>query len=566
MLQRASTLNALAEVDYEAVFQLKREYTECLFAEKGEKTLASAAFKKFFEKNEKWLFPYACFCFLRDKYHTSEMAKWQHFANYDREDLLAFMEKNADAKQSIQYWYFLQFLLNEQMLDAKKYAKSKGVALKGDIPIGISRNSVEAWTEPQLFNLDVQTGAPPDDFSVNGQNWGFPTYNWNAMALNGFAWWKNRFGKMAEFFDAYRIDHILGFFRIWEIPESSVQGLLGYFSPALPYSEEELRQHGFDFNAKQHTTPFIHENVLNDFFGEYTSEVINTFLVPTNWQRFELKDFCDTQRKIARLFEGKTDEKSLHIRDGLFSLCNEVLFVVDKNAPHRFHPRISAQYSCAYRSLDNGQKDAFNRLYDEFFYHRHNNFWREQAMQKLPQLIAATQMLVCGEDLGMIPDCVPKVMRDLQILSLEIERMPKGYGKLYENLATIPVLSVCTTSTHDMSPLRLWWRENRENTQRYYNEILQQSGEAPSELSTELAGQIIKNHLFSPAMLAVLPLQDLLAASPTLRNPHPETERINIPANPQHYWRYRMHLSLEDLLNATDFSKEIKHWTEEAGR
>ncbi|GHV43427.1 4-alpha-glucanotransferase [Bacteroidia bacterium] len=565
-VQKAENLDKLPQIDYESVFLLKKEYFSKLFEQDGKKTLASKNFKDFFQKNEYWLFPYACFCYLRDTFGTSEIARWGENKIYNKEELAGQITENVDMQQVVNLQYFVQYLLHEQLLEVKQYAHSKGIILKGDIPIGISRNSVEAWTEPQYFNLDTQTGAPPDDFSLTGQNWGFPTYNWDEMAKDGFGWWKNRFRKMSDYFDAYRIDHILGFFRIWEIPAHSVQGLLGYFSPALPFAEDEIRREGLNFNYDFMTKPFIHEYFLGEIFGDYTSEVINAFLTPTDWQRFALKDFCDTQQKIRLIFDGKTDEKSTKIRDGLYALCNEVLFIADKREPHKFHPRITAQFSFVFRSLDDGQKAAFNRLYDNFFYHRHNDFWYGKAMQKLPALIAATQMLVCGEDLGMIPDCVPAVMRELQILSLEIQRMPKDSGKLFENLNHIPYLSVCTTSTHDMSPLRLWWAENQQNTQRYYNEILWRGGGAPQDCTAEIAGQIVRNHLASPAMLVVLPLQDWLAMSDELKNPDPTAERINVPANPQHYWRYRMHLPIEQLIDAEGFHNHVKLLLEITGR
>lgn len=556
--KRAADLNVLPELDYEAVFALKKEYAASLFAERGNETLNSPEFKFFFESNKHWLFPYACFCYLRDQYQTADMQRWEKNTRYNADFLKKQIEENPAMKSSVEHSYFVQYLLHVQLSEVKDYAHEKGIILKGDIPIGISRNSVEAWTEPHLFNMDTQTGAPPDDFSVNGQNWGFPTYNWDEMRRTDYQWWKNRFRKMADYFDAYRIDHILGFFRIWEIPAHSVQGLLGYFSPALPFSEDEIRNEGVYFDENRMTKPFIHEYFLHDIFGDYVSDVVDSFLNSVEWQRFELKDICDTQQKIKTIFEGKTDEKSLRIRDGLYALCNEVLFVHDKKEPHKFHPRISAQFTYSYRSLSDEQKTAFNRLYDYFFYYRHNEFWRNQALEKLPELIRSTKMLVCGEDLGMIPDCVPSVMCELQILSLEIQRMPKENNKLFENLSTIPYKSVCTTSTHDMSPLRLWWTENPETTQRYYNEVLLWHGKAPEECTSDIALQIIKNHLASPAMLTILPLQDWLAISDELKNPDPAAERINVPAVAQHYWRYRMHLTLEELIKASSFNSMVK--------
>ena len=556
--QKASELNRLEMLDYEQVLALKEMYLNDLFKETGTKTLKSKEFKAFFTNNEAWLFPYACFTHFRDKYQTADYSVWKTFNRYSKKDLEAALAQDAEMKRDVELAYFTQYLLHIQLSAVKQYAHENELVLKGDIPIGISRNSVEAWVEPHLFNLDTQTGAPPDDFSVFGQNWGFPTYNWDEMAKDGYQWWIKRFRKMADYFDAYRIDHILGFFRIWEIPQHSVQGLLGYFSPAIPFSVEEMNARGLHFDEQRMTKPYIHEYFLSDFFGEYTQEVIDNFLNPVNWQVYELKDFCNTQVKIKASFEGKNDEKSNRLREGLYGLCNEVLFVRDKRDLNTFHPRITAQYTYSYKDLDNNAKEIYNRLYNHFFYERHNDFWKNQALRKLPALISSTDMLVCGEDLGMIPDCVPDVMRELQILSLEIQRMPKDPQKKFENLSVIPYMSVCTTSTHDMSPIRLWRLEDRGVTQQYYNEILWKQGPAPEDCTPEICKQIVMNHLNSPAMLTILPLQDWLSINGNIRRENPNEERINIPAVAQHYWQYRMHLTLEELLQAEELNGEIK--------
>jgi 4-alpha-glucanotransferase len=564
--REAGELNALENVDYDRVLALKWRYIKDLFNQSGANILKSKDYQIFYKQNEEWLFPYACFSYLRDKYKTANFRKWKTNSAFDKKKLIKLSETDKDAKTHIELLCFTQYLMHRQLVDVKEYAHQNEVILKGDIPIGISRDSVEAWVEPHLFNLDVQTGAPPDDFSFFGQNWGFPTYNWEEMAKDGYRWWLKRFRKMADYFDAYRIDHILGFFRIWEIPLSSVQGLLGYFSPALPFTADEIRSYGLWFDEDRMLKHYIHENFLGNIFGSYVPEVIEKYLRPTGWQRFELKEEFDTQAKIKAYFTGNDDDKSNYIRDGLYSLCNEVLFVRDKREPYKFHPRITAQYNYSYKDLDDGAKDAFNRLYNEFFYRRHSQYWRDQAMTKLPMLISSTSMLVCGEDLGMIPESVPSVMNELQILSLEIERMPKEREVLFNGLHHLPYLSVCTTSTHDMSPLRLWWKEDRQVTQQYYNQVLWKQGAAPEECTSDLCAQIVGNHLYSPAMLAILPLQDWLSIDDKLKRPVAGDERINIPAISQHYWRYRMHLTLEELLEATDFNRRVKSMVGSSGR
>ncbi len=557
----AKKLNALKKVDYEKALRLKWKYCRELFHQEAENVLTSTAYRAFYKENESWLFPYCCYCYLRDKYNTVDFENWDEFAHYDYAQLKRMLRKDDTARREIDFYSFIQYLLHCQLSEVKEYAHKKGVALKGDIPIGVHRHSVDVWTNPELFNRDTQMGAPPDDFSVFGQNWGFPTYNWPAMEKENYTWWKRRFQKMADYFDAYRIDHILGFFRIWEIPTDAVQGLLGQFSPALPYTPDELVAAGIPFDEERMAKPFIHENFLSVFFGEYTEEVIHLFLEPIGKQQFRLKPFCNTQLKIKNLFRGHYDAKANRIRNGLTELCAEVLFVRDRQEIRKFHPRIAAQFTYSYRYLDNAVKQAYNRLYDDFFYHKHNDFWRKQAMKKLPPLISATSMMACGEDLGMVPQCVPAVMQELQILSLEIQRMPKTAHTLFSDLKHLPYLSVCTTSTHDMSPIRAWWEENKEVTQRYYNHVLGHEGEAPDECTPELCREILELHLQSSSLWVIIPWQDWIAINGELRYPDPHAERINIPANPKHYWQYRMHISLDSLLKEDCFNTVMREMT-----
>lgn len=467
-------LNALAEVDYERVNALKHEYLRKIYAEQGEKTFASKPYKKFFEKNGWWLKPYA-------EYSS---------------------ERSGDGDAG--YWYFVQYHLDKQLREARNYAHSKGVILKGDIPIGISRTSVDARSNPELFNMEFSAGAPPDDFAVLGQNWGFPTYDWERMAEDGYGWWKARFVKMSDFFDAYRIDHILGFFRIWEIPCRAVNALLGHFNPAMPMDGEEIRSCGFDFDPELHTAPV-----------------------------------------------DKTDN---------------VLFVEDPRRPGFYHPRIAAQNTELYKSLSQREQNAYNRLYDDFFFRRHNDWWRSEALRKLVPLTSSTRMLVCGEDLGMIPACVPDVMRELQILSLEIERMPKAYGVEFGNPAEYPYLSVASPSTHDMSNIRLWWSEDAGRRRRYYNNIMGIEGEAPEDCTTDICECILQRELSAVSMFTIVPLQDWLSISSRLRRRNPAEERINDPSNPDQNWNYRMHITLEELLAADDFNTHLHNLIKSSGR
>lgn len=559
-------LNALDKIDYEKVNDFKINYLRQIFNQEGEKMMKTAEYKAFFQDTELWLVPYAQYSYLRDKNGTADFNQWPDHQVWDEAERKALADPKTAAYKNVAFFYFVQFVLDRQMQEAHEHAKTKGVILKGDIPIGVNRNGCDVWTEPKYFNLNGQAGAPPDDFSANGQNWGFPTYNWFEMLKDGCQWWNRRFKNMARYFDAYRIDHVLGFFRIWEIPVHSVHGLLGQFAPALAMSREEIESYGLHFQEDRFIRPFITDWVLDRVFHERAGEVKEKYLDRLDDERYQMKPEVDTQRKVEALFADATDEKELWLRDGLYALISDVLFVRDHTNPGVFHPRISAQLDFIYESLYDNDKAAFNRLYNDYFYRRNNQFWYQEAMKKLPKLVQATRMLVCAEDLGMVPDCVPWVMDELKILSLELQSMPKDPSVKFGHLSRNPYRSVCTISSHDMPTLRMWWDENVQRTQEYYNTMLYRQGPAPHPLPGWLASDIISRHLTSPSMLCILSIQDWLATDEALRLPDADAERINIPANPKHYWRYRMHLNIEDLAADKRFVQSITEMISQSGR
>ena len=420
-------LNALAELDYPRVFQAKMKYIRKAFKTRGAKDMDTPGFKKFVQENEYWLEEYAQFCAKRDSLEP-------------------------------EYYRWMQWHLDKQFAAEVKYARSKGVSLKGDLPIGVSSDSAEAYWHPELFNLDSTAGAPPDYFSTDGQNWGFPTYNWEEMAKDDFAWWKARLRKMSEYFDAFRIDHILGFFRIWEIPAGIRSGLAGHFNPALPYSPEEIY--------------------------------------------------------------------NMHLPiDGLFH--------EDPRHPGMYQPLINP----ASQNLPQWQQERFGALYNDFFYHRHDEFWRRNAERKLPELLGATGMLACGEDLGMVPDCVPGVMDHERILSLRMRGM--------ENEGPWKQLSVCATSSHDMETLRMQCDHDPE----------------PWEVRN-----MLWEFLASPSMLAIFPLQDWVALDKRFRRADRNVERINYPADSDNHWKFRIHFNLNELMQESELNVAVTGLLKDSSR
>ncbi len=593
-LKKQKELNALGAIDYEAVLQTKWDIIRQLYDLQKADWIKDADYQTYYESNKHWLAPYAVFCWLRDVNGTADFGQWPKYSVFKPEEIQQLLTplhpehpvnpvKNKDSNpgnpvknkeksvnsvntaDQIGLHLFVQWQLHLQLKAAADYAHANGLSLKGDIPIGIYRYSCDAWVAPDLYDMNAQAGAPPDDFAEKGQNWGFPTYNWAKMKADGFAWWRQRFEQMSLYFDAFRIDHILGFFRIWSIPMDAIEGILGQFVPAIPVTEDEFRKAGIGFDHDRLCRPYITEKVLQEIFNSEAALVAGEFLVARPDGRFDLKPEFDTQRKVKAWMKTQPPNDFLGlVRDGLYSLISNVILLESPSGGFAF--RFGIEKTTSFQHLPEGVKGTLKSMYVNYFYRRQDDFWQREAMEKLPALKAATEMLICGEDLGMVPACVPDVMKELGILSLEIQRMPKAAESTFFHPKDAPYLSVVTPSTHDMSTLRGWWEEDRALTQRFYNEMLQRSGEAPYYCEAWVNKILLEQHFHSPAMWAIFQLQDLLGMDAKLRRENPNEERINIPANPKHYWRYRAHIALEDLMTAEGFNEAIQKMVVESGR
>ena len=539
-LRQQRELNALQYSDFEAVDRVKNGYVHHYFEEKGSEMLRSTDFHSWMAENRWWLEPY-----LNGKEKTTNQ-----------------QETNTSVRLTRDEEAFVQYHLHQQLKAAADYARKVGVILKGDLPIGVCEKSVETEEHPNLFNKDSSIGAPPDVFSIHGQNWGSPSYNWEYTSEKNnesvAEWLRQRMHHMEQYFDAVRIDHVLGFFRIWEIPAEQLFGTMGHFSPALPLSEDEIEYFGLPFRRDFLTKPIINDRTIERLFGIHANYVREKFLEKKAYGLYALKPEVSTQRKIQALFDGRGDENSIWIRDGLYRLVANVLFLEDPRQHDMYHPRIGACQETCFEALSTEERDAYMRLYNNYFFQRHSMLWGTTGYQRLNEIVRNTRMLVCAEDLGMMPDCVAPVLDALRILTLEIQQMPKETGIEFSHLDGNPVRSVSTISTHDMSPLRLWWEESRERTQRFYATMLQKQGRAPEHLPAHLAEEIIARHLYSPSMICILSLQDWLAMDSSLWNKQPREERVNVPGDSYVRWQYRMHLTIEDLLKAEQYNNKLK--------
>ncbi len=568
--EKQKLLNALADIDYVEVMKIKLAVLKEIYNDTSGDFFDEDGYREFYKNNKHWLLPYASFCFLRDKFGTSDYSQWKTNSVFNKKEIEKLADKNSAAQKEIAFHYFVQYHLHTQLKEAADYAHKKGVVLKGDIAIGVYRYGCDTWVDPNLFNMDWQAGAPPDDFAVKGQNWGFPTYNWKKMQHDHFDWWRKRFEQMSNYFDAFRIDHILGFFRIWSIPAHAIEGILGHFVPAIPVDIKEFGERDIWFDYHRYCKPFITDEVLNEVFGELATKVKSELVIPNDFGTYDPEYAFETQQQVKEYFlHQESSDENVKLKQGLFDLISNVILIEDDGEDSqgkKFHFRIAVESTTSFRYLDLHVQQKLKNLYVDYFFRRQDDFWMKEAMHKLPYLKRATNMLICGEDLGMVPDCVPEVMKQLGILSLEIQRMPKNPATEFFHPNDAPYLSVITPSTHDMSTIRGWWEEDKTKIQKFYDQVMGQWGDAPYYCEPHINRAIVLQHFYSPAMWSIFQLQDLLGINEKLRRENPHEERINVPADPNNQWKYRMHLLLEDLIQQKEFNEEIKGYVVDSGR
>lgn len=565
-LIKGKKLNSGSSLDYPAVMKLKQKALTFLYEQMGQETVELNSFGLFFKENQAWLKPYAVYNFLRDKYKTADWSQWGKHSQFNQSVIDEMTKKSFRSYHKVAVHYFVQYHLHMQLKKAHAYANKNGIILKGDLAIGVHRFGADTWTNPTLFHLNMQAGAPPDDFAVKGQNWGFPTYHWKNMKQDGYAWWRQRFKHMSSYVDALRVDHVLGFFRIWSIPDDAIEGIMGRFVPAIPITKQAFKEKGIDLQDERYCQPFITDEVLWQV-AEQKAELLLPFLVSSKPGCYSFKSVFSSQRSIQQYFNGiKDTDTNRWLKQALFDLHSNVLLWKDNQQNDAYHFRFNAMETLSFHHLGRTSQHLFSELYYHYFYQLQEVLWKREALEKLSRFRRFSNVLICGEDLGFLPASVPDVLSRTGILSMEVQRMRKSSGMIFSDPASAPYLSVVTPSTHDMSTLRQWWLENSDQSQLFYNEMLWQQGDAPKEAGIHIISKIVQQHLCSPAMWAVFQLQDLFALDEKTRRIDHETERINLPSDPLHYWRYRMHIPVEDLLKNNTFNAEINHLISSSGR
>lgn len=488
----AERLSAQKTFDYTAVWQLKRRWLWASYMEQVDAsryftdminryarlTLRNAPFKS----TPIWHY-WVCERMILDLFPDLDREEWDFWDAMERVEELE-TENKALVVRTGNFYAYCYMVAQRQMRRAVTAIRQHGLALMGDLPVGVDPHAADTLAYPTLFESRLSCGAPPDYFSPDGQNWGILTRRRISKKL-----WQERFGYLERFYDYLRVDHVLGFFRMWSIPRDGRSGMLGYFVPSHRYSEERIAKLGL-------------------------SETLRP-----EW--------------IAPIDKPATTQEVLWVA------CIDGGYV----------PRYDVASAEPFATLSPDLQERLRVVCKEYYYSANEELWRKRGLERLSFMQKLTSIHLCAEDLGMVPQCVYPVLEELGILKLYVERMPKSAGIEFEAAPYFSEDSVATTSTHDCAPLRLWWAEDAARSRRYYDYFLTDYGVPyDTTLTPELAEIIVRRHLESSSRLCILPLQDWLAlSSEHCATVDPHSEQINDPSNPHYVWSYRMPIGVEQL-------------------
>jgi 4-alpha-glucanotransferase len=536
-------------LDYPGTLAFKLSVLERIHRDRSAEIASDAGFAAWLAENP-WVRPYAAFRALQRTHGNASWETWGEAAADPAAAVRACWDARPDECR-FQAW--VQREAARQLAAASRELDSAGVRLKGDLPILMSQQSADVWHERRFFDSSMRAGAPPDMYSARGQMWGFPVYDWGAMAGDGYGWWKARLSQAARFFHAFRIDHVLGFFRIWQVPVTEWNGLLGWFDPAEALTRADLAAAGFDDAAVRWlSVPHVRGEDLRSRLGPAADRVAGRYLLRIGTEDlYNLRPELHGEDAIRALDEPEAVSEALyrwHADRALLDAGRDRFF------PSWFHER-----SQAFLGLDEGRR---RRLQDLVREPRaaSERIWERRGRDLLAMVRDASDMLVCAEDLGDVPECVPRVLADLGILGLRIERWAREWkrpGSPFIPPAEYPALTVATPSVHDTSTLRGWWEEDRAERQAYFP-LLELEGPCPERMTPETHAAIVERMLGARSRLCVFQLQELLDLDPELWSIDPRADRINVPGTvADTNWTWRMPLTVEALAGRTGLADRL---------
>ena len=426
--------------------------------------------EKFTEENE-WVISYAVFKNLKDDHFQASWKEWEEDKQKLNHKQIETRWNNKALKSAHNFFVWCQMCAAEQFKDAADYVRSCGIVLKGDIPILMNEDSVDCWAYPEYFNQELRAGSPPDGENPVGQNWGFPTYNWQNISADGYKWWKDRVKAASRYYSAFRIDHVLGFFRIWAVNSKETTAFLGHTVPFKTFTREDLHNAGFDDGRiRWLSEPHVPTSVVEDVTWDHEEahailqRICNRVGTEELWL---FKEDIKTDGDIYKQFFAEDYTRDNNIKQALSNKWRDRAII--ELSKDNFIPVWSYTGSTAWQSLNGEEKQSLEKLFAQNDKEQ-NELWKQQALDVLRPIVSETSMVPCAEDLGVNLQSLPEVLEELSILSLKVIRWNRIWeqnGQPYVPFAQYPERSVATTSVHDSSTLRQWWNEEKQSVQAY---------------------------------------------------------------------------------------------------
>lgn len=503
-----------------------------------------------------WVQPYAVFMRLKDAHYEASWKEWDKKYRKPTPRAIQKLWDDEALRQEHLYFAWMQYRASQQFGEAADYIRSRGLMLKGDIPIMMNEDSCDAWAYTHFFNDDMRAGAPPDGMNPGGQNWGFPVYRWNQLKKDGYSWWKDRLRTASRYYDAYRIDHVLGFFRIWQIPSRELSARMGHADPDAFITRKSLHEAGFsDERIRWLSEPHVPTREIeavnsHDYLG--THGILRTIMNRIGDEELWLfKEDIRGEKDIFAL------ALPYPIREKLAYLWrNRTLRAAGKDS---FSVQWCYTDSSSWQSLSEDERDSLGRLIENVQREREKK-WEKQARDILGELVSATKMLPCAEDLGSNPASVPRVLADLGILGLRVVRWTRKWaeaGEPYVPFEDYPELSVAASSVHDSSTLRLWWL-NREDNGVFAQAFPPPEGIVPGEYGPHTADWLLRCIARSASRFCIHPIQDFLSLCAEYYADNPQEERVNIPGQVNTFnWTYRLPTTVENMIAHRELTESI---------
>lgn len=551
--------------DYDKILNAKNELLKYIYdsTETGKTGKAEEAVAKFIKANS-WVKTYSVYKNLKWNYMQASWKTWhKNDQSKTADEILELWNKKAFMKEHL-FYTWCQMIAAEQFSAAVDAVHKEGILLKGDMPILMNEDSCDAWAYPEFFNQDLRAGAPADGDNPNGQNWGFPTYNWKNLKAADYSWWTGRLKTAEQYYDAYRLDHILGFYRIWAIPSADCNALNGHAEPHSSIKKDELYELGFDDDRiRWLSQPHIPTNIVEDITWNHDSAHAILKLLCDKLDNEELWLFKKNVKGSQQIWD--TDFGELCNQDAAYRIkeqlvkywSNRSLLEVAKN---KFIPLWTYEKSTSWETLNEREKECLTKRFSELSI-AEDKLWRKQADEIFTALTKAVKMVPCGEDLGVGISCVPDVMNKHNILGLRVVRWCRNWeldGQPYVPFEEYTPLSVTTTSVHDSTTIRQWWQEEKDSVKAFILANSDFNHSETEDFSPEIAEEIMTLAGQSASIWNISPLQDYLFMNQKYWLKNAEDERINIPGTVTAFnWTYRLPVSIEELDNDSELIKKI---------